>query len=987
MEHSSTKIITKLALISSLWVLSSAALAQNPQSETPPPEVGSSIEVSDDASNNLELEEVTVTGSRIKRTEFNSLAPIEIISMDNSALAGLLSVTDILQSSNLSSGTQIDDSFGGFVTDGGPGSNNVGLRGLGANRTLVLVNGKRLVSSGIGGSLYGTDLTSMPETLLDEIQIYKDGASTIYGADAVAGVINALTRESVDGGELGLTYEYPDIGDGSTLAIDGIWGKTADNWSFSVSGSYEDQESYVQADTRYAKCTTLPRLTDQDDDGVIDNQDPITGEELCFGAIYGFAASPFGWVRYDPSLGSDADSSNPNYDGLVNGTYNIPYYTRVPVSGLDNAGAFYRDSRSPNSAMVEYGNKNYRLNSQGAYDFSIGGRSATAYYEGYLSRRETTVNSGFGQFFPRVPATNPSNPFGVHGPLGEEDGGRALAVLMRWGMDAVQQVEVDRFTLFSGLKGSLSETWTYDTYIGYGRSEGSSSFVAFLSDRVAASLDAVLDDAGNLVCRDLATNPGCVAANLFTEDAMLRGQIDPAAMAYMTKRTEGITKYDKVSWSGFATGELFEMPAGAASAAFGFEWRHEAIDDQPDIDSQRGNLFGRATSGITRGSDSVVEVFGEFEAPLVSDVFLAQDITANLATRWTSYNSYGSDSTWTARLGWQIVPSVLIKGSMGTSFRAPALYEQHLQDQTGFVNGMTNDPCWGFLETVDPGAALYDNCIAEVGTDFGTVGGLPSIEVIRGGSDNLKAETSDSYTYSLVWQPEAIDLSMSVTWWDYTINDTVLSVGAATILRECYGSVGKSHPFCARVSPRNAQSELGPLDASFINIGEEKVSGYDLDFDFVHEFDRFDLAIESSFTRYQRYTQTLLGVTTEYAGRWAQPDWKGDVDVRLSRGEWTVSWRLQFIGRQEEEPVYDQGTENLDRVVAIGSRAFHNLSLTRDMGDWTSRLTVKNIFDDDPPMVGDGVGSETANRRHNTVVGVGYPLKGRSLVFNVSKNF
>ena len=988
-SHNIKRIVTP-ALVTAIALATGFAFGQT--QEEPPPDVGSSttIEAPETNPNSKvdgdSIDEVLVTGSRIKRSEFSSLAPIEVVRMEVAELSGLLSATDILQSSNLTSGVQIDDSYGGYVTDGGPGANNASLRGLGARRTLVLVNGKRFVPSGTGGAVYGADLTSIPLAAMDRQEIYKDGASVIYGADAVAGVVNYITRDAVDGGTLRVTYDYPKIGEGQTLGIDGIWGKTADNWRFNLSGGYTDQQSFTQADTRYAKCPTRPRITDQDGDGVIDNRDPVTGEELCYGAIYGFAASPFGWVRYEPSLGPDADDTNPNWDQAVNGTFGIPYFTRIP-SPSPNEGAFYRDTRQPKVRQVQYAVKNYGLNSQGAYDFSLAGNTATAYYEAYFSRREVRATVGNAQLFPSVPASNPSNPFGDSNP---QLGFPATAVSMRYWQNPMISVDVDRFNLFAGLKGSFAETWSYDTYIGYGTSEGIVRSQQMLADRLTASLDAVLDGEGNLVCRDLEANPGCVAINLFTQASMIDGLLDPEAVNYLTKGTKNKTTYDKISLSGSATGELFDLPTGEpVSGAFGFEYRRESINDQPDIESVNGNLYGRATSGITKGSDTVAEVFGEIEAKLVEDAFLAQDITANLALRWTNYDSYGSDTTYGLRLGWQVVPWLLVKGTLSSSFRAPNLYEQHLESQTGFINGTANEPCWGFdrPETGNsPGDALYDNCLVAVGAGWAPEG-LSGIEVVSGGQENLEAETSDSYTYSVVWQPESIDVSVSVTAWNFKIENNVFEPSGAQIINLCYNSVALSHPFCSRMSGRDENSELNRLDSSFINIGSQTTKGYDFDIRFEHEFDRFDFVIDSSLTRQDDYKETVLGVTDQYTRKWTLPKWRGNTYIAIEKGAWAAQWSINFIGKTTENPVYDPGTENEDRIVAIGGRAYHTLGVRHELGDWTLSLTANNIFDREPPMVGDGSGSQTGTRQHNTLIGAGYPLIGRTFIMSARHNF
>lgn len=148
------------------------------------------------------IETIVVTGSRIRRDEFTSTSPITVITSERTQLAGLLTTEEILQRSTIASGQQVNDSFSGFITDGGPGANNVSLRGLGAQRTLVLVNGKRWTPSGVQGQTNNVDLSAIPSSIIGRIEILKDGASSIYGADAVAGVVNVITRESFDGLQL-----------------------------------------------------------------------------------------------------------------------------------------------------------------------------------------------------------------------------------------------------------------------------------------------------------------------------------------------------------------------------------------------------------------------------------------------------------------------------------------------------------------------------------------------------------------------------------------------------------------------------------------------------------------------------------------------------------------------------------------------------------------------------------------------------------------
>lgn len=925
------------------------------------------------------IDHIAVTGSRIKRDTFNSADPITVITSERSALAGLVTATDILQGSTIASGQQIDDSFSGFVTDGGPGAHQISLRGLGGQRSLVLVNGKRWAPSGVRGATNSVDLTALPSGLINRYEILKDGASSIYGADAIAGVVNAITRTSFDGSSIDMTYRMPEIGVGEEYNLEGVWGKTGDNWSVNASLGLHKQTEVVRADLDYAKCDTRPRLQDTDGNGTIDNRHPETGEELCFGMIHGFAISPFGWVRFDPTLGPGSDASHPSYDPVVNGQYGVPYFTTVPENDLDNAGEYYNDTRGPSIAQVQTDSELVSFSSLGSYDFSINDLSATAYYEFFYNRRDTRSNSGYRQFFPVVPFDNPTNPFGTNGPLAALGGFNAQPVVPSYELtDPNQTVNIDRYNFFTGLKGDLSATWTYDAYVGYGYSKGSYRNHMFLDDRTTAALNAELDVDGNLVCSDLENNPGCVALNLFTEDALLNGRIDPQALAYVTAWTEGKTVYDSAQIAGHATGQLFSLPAGSVMGVIGAEYRRDSIDDVPDMHSQNDNLWGYSAAGRTKGADTVREVYGELEVPMVSNQALAEEISLNVSTRWTDYDSYGDGTTYRAALNWQVIPSFRLRATKGTSFRAPALYEMFLGDQTSFSAGLL-DPCVNYASTYNPDDIVYQNCASMVSSDFGQ-SGTKSILTVTGGADDLKAETSDSYTYGFIWQTQELGLSVAVSWFDIAIENTVQDLSAGALLGACYSSANFSSPFCSRVGARDDDGFVSSIDASFINVGKYNSSGYDVDIAYEKSFSKFDLIFDATVTYTDEANSEMLGEVEDYEGHFAFPHWRGNADTRINYKDWTFNWRVDYIGSTSEAP-------NDNRITSTDNVLFHSLSARYRADDWTVTTSIRNLLDKDPPIVSDGTGSVSAGRVFNTLPGAGYPLLGRTYMVNLGYRF
>ena len=941
-----------------------------------------------DAVDENDVEEIVVTGSRIKRNEFNSTAPLTIITNERSQLAGLLDSADILQNSTIASGQQINDSFSGFVPAGGPGANTLSLRGLGAQRTLILVNGKRWGPSGLRGNVSSVDLTALPTSTIARYEILKDGASSVYGADAVAGVVNAITKERFDGTQVNVQGLVPQESGGERYSVDAIWGKVGDNYSINISGAYGKQQEMVMTDRDWSACDTRPRVTDQDGDGRIDNTDPATGAPLCFGFLYGDIHNA--QIRYEPSLSDPFDVTNPFHDPFWNGVAGVPFYTGVGAGNLENNDDFfYRDTREQSIRQVISEGEIYSITSFGDYDFSIADRTATAYYEFYWNRRESRLNGGYRQFFPVVPATNPNNPIGNFANpdfLATFGGGfPAQVVLPSYELQDPNNIaEVDRYNAFIGLKGDLSASWTYDAYFGFSDSDGTYAGEAWLQDRVDASIDGVDDGAGNVVCADLVTFPNCVSPNFFDSAAMLDGDL-PAWRDFVSKRTLGTTNYKSRQFAAYATGDLFELPAGTMAGVIGGEIRKEEINDVPDIEAQNDNIWGSSTAEITAGDDTVTEFFAEADIPLVKDNQLAQSILLNGSYRWTDYDSYGDDTTFRLALDWQFNDFVRFRATKGTSFRAPDLFEQFLGNQTGFLNII--DPCANYGTTYDPGSAIYQNCASEgLAPDFG--GTTSSIRTVTGGNTGLLAETSDSWTTGIVLTPgEDSGLSIAASWFNIELKNTVARPSVGFVLNDCYGSSSFSSPFCPRVAPRDALGNLTDVDASLLNVGLERSKGIDFDIVYEKDFSSFDLTVDIAATHMMEQDQDVLGQYDQILGRWAYPDWVAEGDFIIDYRDWTMFWSVQWIGNQTEDLVFDPDGVTQDRPVSTGTKTYNHISARYTASDWEVIATVRNLFNADPPIVADGAGSFTANRIYNTLPAAGYNLRGRTFIVQASMRF
>jgi outer membrane receptor protein involved in Fe transport len=1009
-----------LSLFASAAIVAIAPQAARAQSTTAAPAqpAQSEPQKKDETEGQTEesADEVVVTGSRIRRTNFDTASPVEIITSERAALAGLVSTEEILRGSTAASGEQINDAFQGFLTDGGPGAQNISLRGLGAQRTLVLVNGRRWAPSGVQGSTNSVDLSAIPSSLISRAELLKDGASSVYGADAVAGVINVITKEAFDGFQINYSGFTTQRADGTQNTIDATWGRVGERGAFSIGAQYSEREQVVAADRDWSRCPIDPRITDQDADGVFDNRAPVTGEPLCFGFIYGLVSSQLGFLRYEPGA-VPGGTTNQYYDPRVNGRFGVSGYTRLPVKGLsrvspvpstasatlnalwDNDGAYYTDERSPSIQMLVTPSKLTSVTSFGNYDLDLFGGSSQAYYEAYYNKRKTESSSGYRQFFPFVnPVTydgralHPYNPFAApFFALGLLDFAGFQPVLPSWNLqNPTTTVEVERYNIFAGLKGDLTSSWNYDLSVGYGHSKGTYASQQWLDDRVEAAVNGIVVNptTGAVTCAPqvLAQFPTCVPANLVTADALLRGTLPKSVLDFISKDTLGTTIYKGKSASLYLDGPLFTLPAGKVQAVLGFEWREESIDDVPDIEAQNNNFWGFSTAGITRGKDTVKEAFFELETPIVRDLPFAKDVSLNVSARWSDYESYGSETTYRGTFKYAVNPAVTFRASVGTSFRPPDLYEQFLGDQIGFVSNLS-DPCNNYGGgSLRPGDPVYDNCAAQgLATDYRAT---TSITAITGGASDLEAETSKSKTFGVVVKPADWGVSMAVDLFDITINDTVASPSVGFILGECYGSRNFSSPFCSRVGPRtNPGSQLAFVDSSYVNIGEQTSKGVDTNIVYEMDTELGRFTLDTLVTYLIEQNQEVFGQTSRLAGRWGFPRWSAEAQARYTWRDYTLAWSVDYIGESKELPVVDPGTTNIDRIFRSPNYVSHTVSLRYSGDDWELIGTVRNLFDKDPPFVSGGQGAEGASRVLNTLPGVGYDLLGRSFVLRYAKKF
>ncbi len=967
---------------------------------------------------------VVVTGSLLRRNEFTSSSPIQVITAEAATLEGLIDTADILQGASVAAGsTQYNAQFGGFVVEGGPGVNTVSLRGLGAQRTLVVFNGRRLGPAGTQGQVGAVDLNVIPQSVVQRVEILKDGASSIYGSDALAGVINVITRRQVDRPEITVRGSVPFESGGAAYSIDGAYGFNFDRGNITLSASYERLERLRFGDRDYTACdadyvfdaTTGERV---DITALTPNRPDAIGEPICFGG------DPNAIDAFGPNFRiGDFSSHYFVFDPNAAGRPGSGFIDGMRLGGNDNAAlgrltladlTAYREldwdhpSRRDSDLLPQV----ERASLYATASFDVAG--GELYGELLYNRRETESRRT-RSFFPRLMADHPfvENAFGPAGPA--FGGSVAIAPgILATEFDPIlivpfnQDIVVDYYYGVAGFTGDFSPNagflanWNYDVSASYSRSDGSYDVFALNRNNIddAARPGNVIshsfDAGGNIICTR-ADGSSCTVVN-YLDPRVLQGDLTDAERDFLFSSDKGRTVFEQTLFNAQITGEAFQLPAGPVGAAFALQYREVSIDDTPGELSITGTSWGLASAGRTVGSDSVWEAVAEVEVPIVNGVRLIEDLTFSGSVRYFDYEAFGSDHVYKVGLNWQINPLLRIRGTYGTSFRAPALFERFLANQTGFV-GQSADPCrnWGLSSN----QTLRTNCAADgIPDDFNT--SAPTFTSIRGGGSTLVPETSDALTVGFIFTPTGLDLSLALDYFEIEVNDQITVLGSGNILAACYGRPNFPNSFCDLIErDRDPASStfltIVQVQDDFVNINSQRTSGIDATIRYEHEFAfgrlTADFAGTWTFTDETDIFGGLDGFrTNDFNGTVSNPDFVANSTLQFNRGDWTFSWFSRYVQRASNEDLLTSanpgvylGRPNTLRKRHAETTIYHTGSIRYQASDWQIIAGVSNVFDEAPPAMSAGGGSFRVGT--SPIFGTQYDLRGRTGFVNISRRF
>ena len=887
----------------------------------------------DQDSDTAELDRIEVTGSRIKRTDIESASPVFVIQRAEIERSGLTSIGDLLQDLPIA-GAALNTNF----NNGGNGETRLDLRNLGSNRLLVLLNGRRFVT-GLSGRV---DLNNIPTAVIKRIEILKDGASAIYGSDAISGVVNIITRDDFEGMQANAQFgQFEGENDGEIQAYDFSVGTTSDR------GSVYFNASYVKAEPVWAGDRTIAA-------------EPQFGT----GNAFGSSGTPQGrFCIFNDDFGSCGLTTAPGTDVAALGTgafINGDFSFGAPGDGAD------RFNFAPSNYMLTPQERT-NIFTQGTYDVTDDVRmSVEASFNNRLSSRllaPTPLFIGlFGNSVIGVAADNIYNPFGELPGSSWGVGRRMIEAGPRVFAD-----DVDSYRFSLGFEGSFEVAERYfDWDVNYVYGEVTRNIITeglLNLQRVTAALSGQ-------PCRDDVAGDGCVELNLFGgQGPDGNGTITQDMLDYILFTAQDSQGNQLRNYTANLTGDLFEMPAGALSFAAGYEYRQLEGFDQPDAIIAAGITSGNSRQP-TSGSVTVDELYLEFAVPLLSGVSGAERLDLSLAARWSDYDTFGSTTNGKIGLEWQPIDDLLIRATYSEGFRAPNISELFAGQGDSFP--ILNDPCsdmLGLSGGVPASASIVNNCIAQGVPADGTYTQVNAqIRITVGSNPNLTPETSESITAGFVYSPSWADgLDITVDFYNIELTNTISSVGPQTILNACANSLS----LCSLIT-RTTNGNVSDLLAAGINLGGSEVEG--VDFLVSYSFPETDYGFFRAVwdSAYQSTNSDTVpdvegggpDVINEFigfnVGDGAFARWKSNLDLNWSYGDWDATWGIQYIhGQTEICQIPDAfgfcnaGTDtNGNSLRKIGATTYHDVQVSYHLSEYDTRLTfgVQNLMDKGPPI-------------------------------------
>lgn len=920
-----------------------------------------------------DLEEIVVTGSRIARSNLDTTSPLAVVSSEELTLTGTATVENILNQL-----PQIVPGLNASSNNGSDGTASVDLRGLGRNRTLVLVNSHRAPPSDLAGSV---DINAIPAALIERIEVTTGGASATYGSDAIAGVVNFILKKDFEGAQVDAGYKITDRNDGQEYSVSSTFGSNFDNGRGNVTfhAGYTNRDAVLQGARSFSRFAL-------GDTGVLGETVVLGSPTTSAGTFADGATNPTPLDRADGSVGSAASGSN----GL---TFN----NSGALIAANNPGTWYNFApenylQTPFTRHVLYGRASYEV----LPDINF-------FTSGTFTRNQVALQlapspgTGF-----TVQATNPLIPTALAQQLALRANPTASFTARRRFNEVGPRQESyknDQYSVITGFEGTVAET-KFDLTYNYGRFDFLDIQRGNVSrQRVNNALNAVRDSTGAIVCADAAARAaGCVPLNIFGV-----GTISQAAADYVRVPTASNTlNFTQQVVQGNVSRSLFELPAGEVALALGAEYRKQSGAVRFDQVLSSGDVIGFNGNQPVSGSFDVSEFYGETTIPLLADLPFIKKLEAEGGYRYSDYSTVGGVSAYKYGGSWQVIDQLRFRGLVSRSVRAPSLQELFQPQIEGFPSGI-NDPCdigvRSSAANASRRAAIEAECTRQ-GFDAASLAGYrtpPQLRTITGGNPDLHEETSDSFTVGAVISPIE-DLNFSVDYYKIKLDGYIATFGggAQNVLNNCFGLSGSAppganNPYCQviRRAPGTGSLSDQPfgIASTLQNVSSLKTDGIDVTLNYRKDLEDLDksltgtvrFAFEGSWlNRYQLKADSTSN-TVDFAGSIGDigagfPHYRADLRTTYALDNWSLSWKVQFVSK---------GTDvQVNQARATGAAdPYADLSAPRISAYWLNDFTgqislyekvdltlgILNAFDKKPPLILGTIGANTNTSQYDSL--------------------
>jgi iron complex outermembrane recepter protein len=900
-----------------------------------------------------ELDRIEIVGSRIKRADTDTSQPVFSLRREEIEAQGLTSVGDVIQNIT-ANGSTLNSTY----NNGGNGETRVSLRSLGSNRTLVLVNGRRWVGgTGLGGAV---DLNTIPTAAVERIEVLKDGASTIYGSDAIAGVVNIVLRRDFEGAEANAYIGSFTQGDGTRQSYDFTIGTASDRWAAMFGVGYVKEEP-VGAGDRYI------------------SSEPTIGTGVAFGSSttpegrFALCTGVINPVSGLCSVGETRPNGTPGQFTYNPGQSGLNWRNRTGADLYNFAPDNYLLTPQERKSVFANGSIDITDNLRFNATVALNERRS----EQLLAAMPIVLGSGPGA---GVQARTVSiSEFNIYNPFGEpvsriqrravETGGRSF------------KQDVDTFASNLSFEGSFdigSKVFDWEAGYFYGNNEQNDTTVGLFNvPALAAALGPSMVVAGRPICvrtpGDATTViAGCVPLNLLGAP----GAITQDMLNYVSFVAHDEFGYEQKTYYANIGGDLFELPGGPLAFSFGLEHRTEFGFDQPDALINSGNTTGNARTA-TRGGYSLDEAYLEFAIPVLADVPGAKLLDFSLATRYSDYSNFGDTTNSKFGFRWKPIDDLMIRGNWSEGFRAPAIGELFLGVSDSFPT--ISDPC-NTVNFPALNATQQARCLAQGVPAGGYAQGNPQIRISVGGNVNLGPESSVSKTLGFVYSPSWLQgFDISLDWWKIDIEDAIFTPTGGDIVNDCIRAGNQAY---CDLFTRNVTGAIDTLLAVPTNIGVQETEGYDMTIGYrlpENAFGKFSFVWDVSYTStffsdidgngvYEEFSEdgNTVGEYSQNANGWRI---RSNLAARWEKGDWGATWNTRYYDNQDEDcqtfvdygysflcsdpnrfVLDDDGVITADAQNRLGSTTYHDASLFWQ-APWNAKVTVgvNNVFAKEPP--------------------------------------